>query len=398
MKFAAESRWLAAAAKLALRGHGGAEPNPMVGCILVGADGAMVSWGYHARCGQAHAEAMAIARAGSRSKDCTAFVTLEPCAHHGRTPPCAEALIRAGVTRVVYAVSDPNPEASGGATALRNSGIAVDRVPCDACEAVSMPFVHRVRESRPWVIAKWAQTLDGRTATRSGDSKWISGPRSRAMVHRERARVDAIMVGIGTVFADDPHLLPRRMTCRRIPRRVIIDPSLATPIDAQVVRTAPQGPVEIACSVEAIASLTTHARDGWERAGIRLTPLAPPRVDAVHGSMRGLVGGTLAHLMRDLGARGVSTILVEGGAGLLGALFDEDLVDDAWCFVAPLAAADAAGVPVATGLGRILMGDSLRFRLVDTRRRGLDAMLWWRRQRGSGTGGASGARAPARSS
>jgi len=397
MRSAADRRWLAAAARVALRGHGGAEPNPLVGCILVRPDGTIASWGYHARCGEGHAEAIALARAGAAARGCTAYVTLEPCAHHGRTPPCADALARAGVARVVYAVADPNPTASGGALSLRAAGVAVDRVECDACDAVSAPFVHRIREQRPWVIAKWAQTLDGRTATRGGDSKWISGPRSRAMVHRERARVDAVLVGIGTVFADDPHLLPRISRRRRIPRRVIVDPSLATPFDAQIVRTSSQGPVEIATTPEAIDALTQHARDHWQQRNVLLTPLYRTS-SGVHGSMRGIERGMLLALLRDLYARGVSTLLAEGGAGLLGALFDEDLIDDAWCFVAPLAVADAAGVPVATGHGRIQMIDSLRFALMDTRRRGDDAMLWWRRQRGSGTGGATAPGSPARSS
>ncbi|MSR28786.1 MAG: bifunctional diaminohydroxyphosphoribosylaminopyrimidine deaminase/5-amino-6-(5-phosphoribosylamino)uracil reductase RibD [Phycisphaerales bacterium] len=388
MRPSADERWLAHAARLALRGHGGVEPNPMVGCIIVHPDGRLVSWGAHTRCGGPHAEAVALARAGESARGCTAFVTLEPCAHHGRTPPCTDALIHAGISRVVYAEPDPSLLAGGGARALREAGVRVDQVECTPCSEVTAPFLLRHREGRPWVIAKWAQTLDGRTATRGGDSKWISSARSRAMVNRERARVDAVMVGIGTVFADDPNLLPRCSSRRRIPRRVIVDPALATPMDAQVVRTARDGAVEIAATRDAISSLTPHARDFWMSSGVRLTPLSDVSESAARSSMRGLTHGSLGGLLCDLHLRGVSTVLCEGGASLLGALFDEDLIDDAWCFAAPLAVADSAGSPVASGLGRIQMVESLRFELLDIRRRGVDAMLLWRRrQRGSTTGG-----------
>ncbi len=362
----------------------------MVGCVLVRADGSLISTGFHSRCGGPHAEAVALAKAGTRARGCTAYVTLEPCAHHGRTPPCADALIAAGVGRVVFAVSDPHPDAAGGAARLRDARIRVDFIDHSAALEVTTPFLLRQSELRPWVIAKWAQTLDGRTATRGGDSRWISGARSRAMVHRERARVDAVMVGIGTVLADDPHLLPRRSSRRRTPRRIIVDPGLATPMDAQVVKTAREGPVEIAASREAIDALTVHARDAWESAGVALTPVVATAQPRIPSTMRGVPKGALLSLLRDLHARGVSTLLVEGGAGLLGALFDEDLVDDAWAFIAPLAVADSAGTAIAEGVGRIQMIDSLRFSLLDVRRRGNDAVLLWRRQRGSGTGGTSG--------
>lgn len=351
----------------------------MVGCVIIAPDGSQVGWGYHARCGHAHAEAAALARAGSAARGSTAFVTLEPCAHHGRTPPCCDALIASGVRRVVYGVTDPHSAAAGGAARLRAAGVAVDQVDHVGCDRVSAPFVRRMRFHSPWVVAKWAQTLDGRTATRSGDSRWISCPASRAMVHRERSRVDAVMVGIGTVLADDPNLLPRISTPRRIPRRIIVDPGLVIPLDAQVIRTASKGPVAIAAHGRAIDALAQGRRSEFTHAGVELLALQSVPPDCAPRSFRGLQAGTMPALLHGLYAAGVSTLLVEGGAGLIGALLDEDLVDDAWCFTAPLALADGSGAPIATGHGRPLMIDALRFELLDIRRRGVDAMTHWRR-------------------
>jgi diaminohydroxyphosphoribosylaminopyrimidine deaminase/5-amino-6-(5-phosphoribosylamino)uracil reductase len=380
MREPADADWLESAAKLALRGHGGAEPNPMVGCVIVQSDDSIVGWGYHARCGELHAEAVALKRAGTRAKGATAFVTLEPCAHQGKTPPCCDALIKSGVARVVYAVADPNPLAAGGADRMRAAGISVEQINSDACARVSAPFLTRIRSKRPWIIAKWAQTIDGRTATRAGDSRWISSAQSRAMVHRERGRVDAVMVGIGTVFADNPHLLPRTSRSRRIPRRIIVDPRLVTPSDAQVVRTVSQGPVAIAALSSSIHEMSEERREDFATAGVTFIELSGSAMENAHRSFRGLPKSSMTRLMQNLHTDGVSNVLVEGGAGLLGALFDEDLVDDAWCFTAPLAIADGAGAPIATGEGRTLMIDALRYELLDLRRRADDSMALWRRK------------------
>ena len=380
MREPTDADWLESAAKLALRGHGGAEPNPMVGCVIVQSDGSIVGWGYHARCGELHAEAVALKRAGIRAKGATAFVTLEPCAHQGKTPPCCDALIKSGVARVVYAVADPNPLAAGGADRMRAAGISVEQIYSAACERVTAPFLTRIRAKRPWIIAKWAQTIDGRTATRAGDSRWISSAQSRAMVHRERGRVDAVMVGIGTLFADNPHLLPRTSRSRRIPRRIIVDPRLVTPSDAQVVQTVSQGPVAIAALSSSIHELSDERREVFATAGVTFIELSGSAMESAHRSFRGLPKSSMTRLMQNLYTDGVSNVLVEGGAGLLGALFDEDLIDDAWCFTAPLAIADGAGAPIATGEGRTLMIDALRYELLDLRRRADDSMALWRRK------------------
>ncbi len=204
------------------------------------------------------------------------------------------------------------------------------------------------------------------------------------MVHRQRARVDAVMVGIGTVLADDAHLLPRvshTAGTRRIPLRVIVDPRLATPTDARVVRTSGEGPVMILALPTAIERLHHERAKAFGAAGVTLEPLIDGEASEAHRSFRGLPTGALDASMRLLFARGVSTVLVEGGAGLLGALFHEDLIDDAWCFTAPLVIADGSGAPIATGPGCGLMIDAHKFELLDSRRRGNDSMTLWRRIR-----------------
>ncbi|MFM9180344.1 MAG: bifunctional diaminohydroxyphosphoribosylaminopyrimidine deaminase/5-amino-6-(5-phosphoribosylamino)uracil reductase RibD, partial [Phycisphaerales bacterium] len=200
MNRADAARWMAHAARIAWRGHGGAEPNPMVGCVIVAAGGQLVAEGHHRRCGGPHAEVEALRRAGIAARGATAVVTLEPCNHHGRTGPCSMALREAGVARVLYGCADPTPTAAGGAETLRRHGIDAEHLPHPDAARVTAPFLHRVRTGRPWVIAKWAESADGRIATRPGEPRWISGARSRAMVHRERARVDAVLTGMGTVM------------------------------------------------------------------------------------------------------------------------------------------------------------------------------------------------------
>ena len=169
------------AARIALRAHGQAEPNPMVGCVVLDESGTLVGEGRTARCGGPHAERIALARAGAAARGGTLLTTLEPCSHHGRTPPCTDAILEAGISRMVYGTADPNPEASGGAALLMEKGVAVDHLPIRATDLLNEPHVHRVRTGLPWIVAKWAQTIDGRIATAKGDSRWISSARSRRL-------------------------------------------------------------------------------------------------------------------------------------------------------------------------------------------------------------------------
>jgi diaminohydroxyphosphoribosylaminopyrimidine deaminase / 5-amino-6-(5-phosphoribosylamino)uracil reductase len=315
--------WMERAARIALRGHGGAEPNPMVGCVVLDSHGAFVAEGHHRRCGGPHAEVEALRRAGDRARGGTAIVTLEPCNHHGRTGPCSQALRTAGIVRVAYGCPDPNPQAAGGGATLRAAGIEAFHLPCEAAERVTAPFLHRVRTGLPWVIAKWAESADGRIATRPGEPRWISSERSRAMVHRERARVDAVLTGMGTVLVDDPLLTVRGTRARRTPLRAVWDPRLSIPDDRALVRTAREAPVLVACTPEAFAAHGAHA-DRLRAAGVEVVP-----VDGLRG------------LLQALAARGAATVLVEAGAGLVRALAEDGLVNDAWVFTAPHAIGDA---------------------------------------------------------
>ena len=323
MNRADAARWMAHAARIAWRGHGGVEPNPMVGCVIVAPDGQLVAEGHHGRCGGPHAEVEALRRAGNAARGATAVVTLEPCNHHGRTGPCSMALRDAGVVRVLYGCADPNPTAAGGAETLRRHGIDAVHVPHPDAARVTAPFLHRVRTGRPWVIAKWAESADGRIATRPGEPRWISGERSRAMVHRERARVDAVLTGMGTVMVDDPLLTVRGTRARRKPLRAVWAPRLGVPHDREIVRTAREVPTVVAAPAEAIAAGAQEA-DGLRAHGIDV-----------------LAAADEGALLSELGRRGVATVLVEAGGGLVRPMVARGLVNAAWVFTAPHELGDA---------------------------------------------------------
>lgn len=364
-------RHLRHAARLALRGHGGAEPNPMVGCVIVSSDQRVVGWGYHRACGTEHAEIHALRRAGDLALGATAYVTLEPCNHDGRTGPCAAALIEAGIKRVVIARLDPNPRASGGAQRLRDAGIEVIVHPHPQAVALSDPFAHRVNTPLPWVIAKWAQTVDGCIATRTGHSQWISGDASRRFVHRERGRVDAILTGIGTVFADDPLLTARNVRTRRVARRVVVDPNLEIPLNGKLVMTAGDVPLVIACHA--------RVRDGnaakvkaLEQAGAEVLPINSPASTSADDL-------SLEELLRQLVQRyDVTNVLVEAGPGLLSRLFQLGLVNEAWVFIAPLLIGDHCAPAAVGGMNVDRVTDGTRLQLIDHRQRGSDIVLRYR--------------------
>jgi diaminohydroxyphosphoribosylaminopyrimidine deaminase/5-amino-6-(5-phosphoribosylamino)uracil reductase len=326
------------ALRLAWRGRGLVEPNPMVGALLL-RDGRVIGEGFHQRFGGPHAEVEALADCARRGQDprgATMVVTLEPCCHHGKTPPCTDALIAAGVSRVAAAMVDPFPRvAGGGLERLRDAGIAVSVGLCEEhARRLNAPFVHRVSTGLPWVIAKWAQTLDGKIADRHGNSKWISNERSRRLVHQLRARVDAVMVGIGTVLADDPRLTARDVPVRRIARRVVIDPQLKIPQSAALLRDVDQHPLTIATSqpLAASRSATQLQQRGAEVIAVPQLPDST-RLD-------------LAPLLKHLAdAHAATNVMVEGGSRLLTALLDQSLIQVAWCFVAPRVMGDAQGLP-----------------------------------------------------
>jgi diaminohydroxyphosphoribosylaminopyrimidine deaminase/5-amino-6-(5-phosphoribosylamino)uracil reductase len=344
-----DNRFMSRALALAIRGQGCVEPNPMVGCVLV-RNGQIVGEGFHDRFGGLHAEVNALAAAGHNARDATAYVTLEPCCHHGKTPPCAEALLRSGVTRVVIAVQDPFPEVNGGGIhQLRQGGMQCD-VGLRAVEATWLlaPYQKLVTIQRPWIIAKWAMTLDGKLATRSGDSQWISSEASRAVVHQLRGRVDAVMVGSGTARADNPLLTARpidRADLKRVATRIVVDSAASLSPASRLVQTAADIPVLVATAAEA----PEQACQDLSAAGVE--------VFRCTGKSH---AGRLESLLDELGRRRMTNVLVEGGSNLLGTLFDMRAVDEVHVFIAPkLAGGFSAPGPVGgTGIER--MASALR--------------------------------------
>ncbi|MBL8746304.1 MAG: bifunctional diaminohydroxyphosphoribosylaminopyrimidine deaminase/5-amino-6-(5-phosphoribosylamino)uracil reductase RibD, partial [Phycisphaerae bacterium] len=287
--------------------------------------------------------------------------------HFGKQPPCCDALIRAGIARVVAARLDPNPISTGGAARLAAAGIQFEIVPSEAALAVGEPFVKRIATGLPWVIAKWAQTIDGKIADRRGGSKWISGAASRRHVHTLRARVDCILTAIGTVRADDPLLTARGVVLRRTARRVVIDPFLNIDEESALVRSIAASPLTIAAVTPGSAS--REKRDRLTARGVDIVEW--PSSD--HGV-------PTRELLRWLHAeRGVSTVMVEAGPGLLGRMFAQDLVDEARVFVAPTLLGDLEAPSAARIGGDIALGAAKRFRVRRVKRIGDDVMVWWGR-------------------
>jgi diaminohydroxyphosphoribosylaminopyrimidine deaminase/5-amino-6-(5-phosphoribosylamino)uracil reductase len=349
-----DEQYMRQALALARRGLGYVEPNPMVGCVLVRGERVLAT-GYHHRFGGPHAEVDALRRCRTSPRGATAYVTLEPCCHHGKTPPCTDALIAAGIARVVAAVKDPNPRVAGGGFAqLRAVGIRVEAGLC-ATEAAALnaPFFKLQRQHRPWVILKWAQSLDGKIAAHTGDSKWISDEVCRAHAHRTRGRVDAVVVGVGTVLADDPRLTCRTAHPRRTAARVVLDSDLCTPLRAQLVRTARQVPTWLFCRKDGPAA---HRR-ALEQAGCVVHAVASTRPRAARrgGAKAGGVGLSLPAVLDVLGKSQFTNVLVEGGGQVLGSFFDAGLADECHIYVAPLLVGgrDAPGPLNAAGVARI---------------------------------------------
>lgn len=319
----ADRAFMAHALALAERGLYTATPNPRVGCVIV-RDGRVLGEGFHMRAGLPHAEAEALADAARRGHDvrgATLYVTLEPCAHHGRTPPCADAIIAAGLRRVVVAMADPNPVAGGGNARLRAAGIeVVEGVEAEAARDLNIGFVSRMTRGVPWVRMKVAASLDGRTALANGTSQWITGTQARADGHAWRARACAVLTGIGTVLADDPALTVREVATPRQPLRVIVDRDARTPAGARVL--AADGHAMI---------VTAGGRNAAWPSQVEVVTLADG-----HGRV------DLHALLRLLGERGINELHVESGARLNGALLEQDLVDELLVYLAPDAFGDPA--------------------------------------------------------
>jgi diaminohydroxyphosphoribosylaminopyrimidine deaminase/5-amino-6-(5-phosphoribosylamino)uracil reductase len=352
-----DQRHMAHALRLAERGWGRVAPNPLVGAVLVN-EGAVVGEGWHREYGSAHAEVEAIRAAGTRTTGATLYVSLEPCAHHGQTPPCTAAILAAGIARVVYAAADPNPAAMGGAAVLQRAGLALTAgIHETAARSLNAPFfrAHQLSHPRrPWTELKLALSLDGRVADHTGRSAWITGEQARAEVHRLRAGNDAIAVGVGTVLADDPLLTPRGSVLpRKPPLRVIFDRKLRIPLTSRLVASAGEAPVRVYCS----AAASAEARGALEARGVEV-----------------LEASDLAAAFHSLGETGVSSVFCEGGAALASALLADDLVDRLSLFYAPLLLGPGALEPFG-GLPPSTLEGTRRWRLVRSANYGNDTLV-----------------------
>lgn len=359
-----DARHMAHALALARRGQGRCWPNPAVGCVIV-RDGRIVGRGRTMPGGRPHAEQVALAQAGAAARGAAAYVSLEPCAHHGRTPPCAAALIEAGVARVVAPMEDPDPRVSGrGFAMLREAGIAVETGPLRAAAARGVEgFATRIREGRPKVSLKLAASLDGRIATADGASRWITGAAARRRTHALRARHDAVMIGAGTARADDPTLTARDLGLDWQPVRVVLCTRLDLPADSALARTAEQAPLWLCHGPQAPEARIA----AWRGAGARLVRCAEagPGLD-------------VRSALEALGAEGLTSVLCEGGGALAAALLSADLVDEMFGFTAGIAIG-AEGVAGVGDLGLASLDAAARFELAGVERIGADALHRWRR-------------------
>jgi diaminohydroxyphosphoribosylaminopyrimidine deaminase/5-amino-6-(5-phosphoribosylamino)uracil reductase len=347
---AADEGWMRRALELAERGRGRVEPNPLVGVVVV-RGGRAVGEGWHRKYGEAHAEVEALAAAGGDARGATLYVTLEPCCHQGKTPPCTDAILRAGVARVVAAMSDPFPAVAGkGADLLRRAGVAVDFGLCEpAARRLNAPYLTLLATGQPYVHAKWAMTLDGKIATRAGNSKWISNEASRRRSHELRGRMDAVIVGIGTALADDPRLTARPPGPRTAVR-VILDSQCRLPAESVLAKTAREAPTLVAATAGAPPERVAALR------ALGCEVLTPPAAD----------GRTdVKALLAELGRRRMTNVLLEGGAGVLGAFLDAGVIDEVHVFVAPLLAGGAGARTPVGGRGVEKIAEALR--LAETR-------------------------------
>ncbi|MBS0344972.1 MAG: bifunctional diaminohydroxyphosphoribosylaminopyrimidine deaminase/5-amino-6-(5-phosphoribosylamino)uracil reductase RibD [Proteobacteria bacterium] len=349
-------RWMARALELAERGLFTTTPNPRVGCVIV-RDGAIVGEGWHVRAGEPHAEVHALAMAGEQARGATAYVTLEPCSHHGRTPPCADALVKAGVARVVAAMEDPNPLVAGrGMARLSDAGIeTLAGVQENEARELNIGFISRMTRGRPWLRLKAAATLDGKTALNNGVSQWITGDDARRDAHRWRARSCAVLTGIGTVRDDDPQLNVRAIPTERQPLRIVVDARLETPLTARILDG---GRVLVAGAIQDDERIAALQRRG---ADVLILPNKGGKVD-------------LPALMTELGRRGINEVLAESGFKLNGSLLREDCVDELILYLAPaLAGDDARGLFNLPALSSLADKRELAFR--DVRQIGRDLRI-----------------------
>jgi diaminohydroxyphosphoribosylaminopyrimidine deaminase/5-amino-6-(5-phosphoribosylamino)uracil reductase len=360
----ADRRFMALALSLGRRGMGRVWPNPAVGCVIV-KDGRIIGRGWTADGGRPHAEPQALAEAGAAARGATAYVTLEPCAHHGKTPPCAEALVAAGIARVVIATGDPDPRVAGrGVEILKAAGIEVETGVMQAeADVDHAGFFSRITKGRPIVTLKIASSLDGRIATATGESRWITGPQARRAVHALRARHDAVMIGGGTARADDPMLDIRDLGISRQPVRVVVSRRLDLPTGGRLARTAKDQPLWLCHGPEAEAR-----RAEWQALG----------AECLHCEVS---GGQIspASALAALAEKGLTRVLCEGGSALAASLLREGLLDELIVHSAGLAIG-AEGTPALGAMGIDQLGNAPRFDLAEVKQLGADVQSVWRRK------------------
>ena len=359
-----DERFMQRAIALAQMSAGATSPNPMVGCVIV-RNGEIVGEGWHAGPGKLHAEPAALAAAGDAARGATAYVTLEPCNHHGRTPPCSSALIDAGLREIVYAIDDPNPTARGGAVALRAAGVIVRSGVCHAqAYELNRAWFHSVEIGRPYVVAKAAMSVDGRVATSAGESKWITGECARRKGHELRWRSDAIIVGADTVIHDDPTLTARINEDVRHPLRIVLDSKGRTSPGAKVFERSGKGAV--LATTPALSAARTNEYFEFGVDVMRISADDKGRVD-------------LHDLLNTLHQRGVVSVMVEGGGRTLGAFLEHDLIDEAWLFLAPVML--GGGRAAFDGASPSRLADAARFDFDEPQMLGPDIFIRARRNR-----------------
>jgi diaminohydroxyphosphoribosylaminopyrimidine deaminase / 5-amino-6-(5-phosphoribosylamino)uracil reductase len=351
------------AIELAGRARGQTSPNPLVGAVIV-KSGRVIGEGITQPPGEAHAERMAIGDCAEDPAGATMYVSLEPCCHHGRTPPCTDAIVEAGIARVVIASDDPTPKAAGrGPGILRDEGLDVSFVDGEIAEAarlLNQPFRKHARTGRPLVVFKSAMTLDGKVASRTGDSQWISGDASRARAHRWRAESDAVAVGIGTALIDDPRLTARIEGVARQPRRVVFDSEARLPLDSQLVKGVADVPLTVVCSRAAKRT----AVQSLENAGVDVIVATGENESA-----------RVAHALHELGQRDVQSLLLEGGPHLAGAFLEADEIDEARMFLAPLLLGGTKAKTAVEGMGIGEIAGARRPTSVETERIDDDVLI-----------------------
>ena len=354
-----DERWMKRALRLAVKGRGRTSPNPLVGAVLI-KRGNVVGEGYHAKLGEAHAEIVALRQAREKARGAVLYLNLEPCTHYGKTPPCVPQVIKAGVKRVVIGVEDPNPLVNGrGINALREAGLSVNvGVLEKECKRINEAFCKYILRKEPFVVLKVAATLDGKIATRNGDSKWVSGEASRRFVHRLRDQVDGVLVGIGTVLRDDP-LLTARIKEGRDPYRIVLDSQLKIPEGAKVFESAPSKVI--------LVTTESAPRDKIERlekrgARVLIVDSREGRVD-------------LRSCLCNLGEMGVTSLLVEGGSQINGSFLDEGLIDKFFLFLSPRWMGDPQAFGIFGGRGVSSLEAAVLLKEIRTKRIGEDIIV-----------------------